>query len=56
MRSIRVLVLRLARENPGWGYRRIHGELLVVGVQVAASTVCKISSWISRMPAAGPGS
>ncbi|MGC9540757.1 integrase core domain-containing protein [Streptomyces sp. UG1] len=42
VRSIRVLVLRLARENPGWGYQRIHGELLVVGVQVAASTVWEI--------------
>jgi transposase len=42
VRSIRVLVLRPARENPGWGYRRIHGELLVVGVQVAASTVWEI--------------
>lgn len=42
VRSIRVLVLRLARENPGWGYRRSHGELLVLGVQVAASTVWEI--------------
>jgi len=38
IRSIRGLVLRLVRENPSWGYRRIHGELLVLGVQVAAST------------------
>jgi hypothetical protein len=39
VRSIRLLVLRLARENPCWGYRRIHGELLVLGIKVAASTV-----------------
>lgn len=39
VRSVRVLVLRLARENPSWGYRRLHGELLVLGVKVAASTV-----------------
>ncbi len=42
VRSIRVLVLRLARENPAWGYRRIHGELLVLGIKVAASTVWEI--------------
>jgi putative transposase len=42
VRSIRVLVLRLARENPSWGYRRIHGELAVLGIKVAASTVWEI--------------
>src|SRR5580704_9009623 len=42
VRSIRVLVLRLVRENPGWGYRRVPGELLVLGVKVAASTVWEI--------------
>ncbi|MFI9276226.1 integrase core domain-containing protein [Kitasatospora sp. NPDC052896] len=42
VRSIRALVLRLAAENPGWGYRRLHGELLVLGVKVAASTVWEI--------------
>ena len=40
--SIRALILRLARENPNWGYRRLHGELLVLGVKVAASTVWEI--------------
>src|SRR3981189_3617622 len=40
--SIRALVLRLAKENPNWGYRRLHGELLVLGVKVAASTVWQI--------------
>jgi putative transposase len=42
VRSIRALVLRLGRENNSWGYRRIHGELLVLGVKVAASTVWEI--------------
>jgi putative transposase len=41
-RSIRALVLRLARENPSWGYRRIHGELAALGITVAASTVWEI--------------
>ncbi|WP_235039349.1 integrase core domain-containing protein [Kibdelosporangium aridum] len=39
---MRVLVQRLAKENPSWGYRRVHGELLVLGVKVAASTVWQI--------------
>ena len=42
VRSIRALVLRLVRENPTWGYRRVHGELLVLGIKVAASTVWQI--------------
>jgi putative transposase len=41
-RNIKALVLRLARENPEWGYRRIHGELAGLGVKVAASTVGEI--------------
>jgi putative transposase len=42
LRSIRILVVRLARENDSWGYRRLHGELLTLGVKVAASTVWQI--------------
>jgi putative transposase len=38
----RELVLRLARENPRWGYQRIVGELAGVGVRVSATSVAKI--------------
>jgi hypothetical protein len=40
--SVRRLVLRLAAENSSWGYRRIHGELALLGVTVAPSTVWEI--------------
>jgi len=42
--ELRVLVLRLAKENPTWGYRRIHGELCRLGYKnrIGASTVWTI--------------
>jgi putative transposase len=40
--ELRRLVVRLARENPRWGYQRIVGELRGMGVAVAATTVKKI--------------
>jgi hypothetical protein len=42
VRSIRALILRLVRENPDWGYRRVHGELATLGIKIAPSTVWEI--------------
>ena len=55
--SIARLVVRLAKENPLWGYRRIHGELTKLGLATAPSTVWKIlhSAGIDPAPRrAGP--
>jgi putative transposase len=42
VRSVQTLVLRLARDNPSWGYRRVHGELAALAINVAPSTVWEI--------------
>jgi hypothetical protein len=41
-KPVRVLILEMARDNPGRGYRRIHGELAGLGYKLAPSTVWQI--------------
>jgi hypothetical protein len=40
-RELRDLIRRMSKENPRWGASRIHGELLMLGFEVAQSTVSK---------------
>ena len=40
--ELRRLIVRLATENPTWGCRRVHGELVGLGLTIASSTVWKI--------------
>ena len=49
-RNVKALVLRLARENPEWGYRRIHGSW-PAGIKVSASTVWEILKTSGIAPA-----
>jgi putative transposase len=49
--EIRHLVLRLAQENPAWGYRRVHGELTRLGHHTSEATVRRILRARRRRPA-----
>jgi putative transposase len=49
--SIKTLILRMARENPNWGHRRIQGELARLGYTIAASTVWEILNAAGMDPA-----
>jgi hypothetical protein len=50
-RDVRELILRLARENPSWGYQRIVGELRKLGVAVSATSVRNILGTAGVAPA-----
>jgi putative transposase len=50
-RSLREGILRLARENPHWGYKRIVGELKGLGIAVSATSVRKVLLEAGLQPA-----
>jgi transposase InsO family protein len=47
-RELRALIRRMSRENPLWGAPRIHGELLMLGIEVSESTVGRYMIRIGR--------
>jgi putative transposase len=51
--AIHELALEMARDNPSWGYRRIHGDLVGLGHKLAPSTVWRILKDANIDPAPG---